>query len=105
MTKKIRNYIHYCITIYLLLGGLFTNNCILLKIYFVICSLTIIHWLTNNNKCFLSQYDYEDNEYTRTLFNIPDYIDSNILSYVSYGVMILLLFTYYKLKNNKCNIL
>ena len=91
--SKFRNNIHYCITIFILFGGITSIlflNCRMLTIHAYFCILVIAHWLTNNNKCFISEYDEnnKNNGYTLSLLkkigiNIsPDnYIITNTISY------------------------
>lgn len=110
MNKLFRNIIHYIITIYILIGGLISNNCISLYIHFCFCILVILHWLTNNNKCFLSEYDYDDSDgYTKSILNFFNidvskydnpYLITNIIAYSI--VIIPLLFTLYKLNKYYC---
>ena len=46
---------HHIISIYILLGFL-TDNKYLLYLYLLITINTVIHWKTNNDKCFLTTY-------------------------------------------------
>lgn len=69
--KNLRKIIHYLITIFILFGWAHHNKKLLLIHMIFICGV-LIHWITNNNRCFLSEYDYEDddpNAYTKDLLN------------------------------------
>jgi hypothetical protein len=82
--------IHYIITIFLIFGSFFSKNKIYLKTHFFINMMVILHWFTNNNKCFLSEQTYGEEDpqgYTKHLLsyiNIEanDY-NANILAYSS----------------------
>lgn len=108
--SQFRHNIHYIISIYLVFGGIITNNIILLYIHFLITLFTILHWFLNNGKCFLTEMDYntdeEPNAYTKhvlDIFKIP-YNDLilDIMGYASvvvpclYSLYKIILFTYYK---------
>jgi hypothetical protein len=111
MEKNIRDNIHYLITLFLFFGGIISNNCKMLQIHAIFCILVIFHWITNNNKCFLSEYDYKDgNGYTMHILN---YLGINIkqennellLNIIAYSsVLIPLLFSYNKILKNCKNI-
>jgi hypothetical protein len=108
MNKFIRNTLHYSITLFVLFGNLMYHNCSYLQFHFYFCALIILHWLTNNNQCFLSQYDYKTNEYSLEIlswFGIhisrENYVLINIITYAS--ITIPLLITYSKLKTLKCS--
>jgi hypothetical protein len=108
MNKSIRNFFHYIITGYIIFGNLFTNDCTLLQVHFYFCALVILHWFTNNNKCFLAEYDYENkNGYTLELLqslniNIPDddIVISTTIAYLC--IIIPMLISYFKLRQFKC---
>lgn len=102
--KKIRDSFHYIITLFLFFGGIWHNNCNVLKIHAFVCSMTILHWITNDNKCFLSEYDYnEENGYSIHLLkylgiHLEQDKDQMLLQLISYSsVLIPLLFTFNKL--------
>lgn len=65
--RDARHALHYLISAYLVLGWI-PGNCTWLRIHFWVCVGTILHWLTNNNRCFLAEYDYDGGhgaEYTQ----------------------------------------
>ncbi len=68
--KNLRKIIHYLITIFILFGWAHNNKKLLL-IHMIFIGAVLFHWITNNNRCFLSDYDYEDdpNGYTKDLLN------------------------------------
>jgi hypothetical protein len=92
--KRFRENLHYMITLFILFGGIF-NNCNILFIHYYFCIITVIHWLTNNNKCFLSEYDYkENNGYTLHLlqflgFNFDQNKDKALLNLIAYMCVII----------------
>ena len=51
--------IHYIISLFIVFGFLF-NNINMLKIHLIFNIIVILHWLTNNNKCFLSELEYNE---------------------------------------------
>lgn len=85
--KLLRDIIHYIITIFLLFGSI-SNNRNLLYFHLFFCILTITHWMTNNNKCFLSEYDYDENAgYTKQIlhffgFNLNNEYVLNTIAYL-----------------------
>lgn len=103
-----RHYIHYIISIYLVFGGVLTNDKTLLYIHFYVTFLTVIHWFTNNGQCFLSEMDYdvkeEPNGYTKHLLEkmgIP--YTKGFLIFMGYAsVLVPCLYSLYKL--NKMDI-
>ena len=59
--------LHQLITAYIVFGGLFTSNPALLRLHIAFNVIVILHWLTNNNRCFLSG-EHDDNAgYSRSL--------------------------------------
>lgn len=66
MWSDIRHYLHHVISIYVILGGLITyfyfKNCKYIVYHMYFCGFIILHWITNNNKCCLSEYDYNDDD-------------------------------------------
>ena len=107
--KTIRSKLHTFISLYIVFGGAISNNCVFLKIHCITLMIIIFHWLTNNNNCFLSQYDHHQDKtgYTRSVLkkyfgiNISDedQIKGNIISY--FAAIIPLLYTYRKIKQYK----
>ena len=94
--------IHYMISFFILFGS-FSNNYSILKTHLYFNIIVILHWLTNNNKCFISEYHYKDNNtgYMQHLiskiFNINN-VNPNILNIIGYiTVLIPSYFTYKKL--------
>jgi hypothetical protein len=51
--------LHQLVTAYIVFGGLFVNDRAWLRAHIAFNVATIIHWLTNNNRCFMST-EYED---------------------------------------------
>jgi hypothetical protein len=88
--KQFNNIIHYLITFFIIFGGSISDNCNLLFVHYYFCIITILHWLTNNNKCFLSEYDYNhDTGYSAHLlqrlgFNFDPVKDQILLNLISY---------------------
>lgn len=58
MTPEIRSYVHYAITAFALTGVFWISNCPLLKAYFLMLVVIFLHWLTNDDRCCLSQMDH-----------------------------------------------
>lgn len=100
---NIRHYIHYIISIYLVFGGLLTNNSYYTKLHFYVTFFVMIHWLTNNGQCFLSQQDYdtstEPNGYSKHLLSsLKISLSSLQLNLISWGsVLIPCLYSLYRL--------
>ncbi len=101
MDTVIRHYIHTFLTAVIVLGGIISGfifkNVFLLKAHVILCGNIILHWLTNNNRCIISEQDYEHkNEYTLGLLkNIGIHIDPTndiIGNIISYGTTSTLLF-------------
>ena len=99
--KKARQLLHYAITAFLLLGGVFTKNKSVLRIHIVVDALVLLHWLSNNNKCFLSDIDYSNNQgYSNHLMSLVgfDNISDDTANFMSYAsVIIAMLYSYGKL--------
>lgn len=51
--------LHQLITAYIVFGGLFTSDRAWLLAHIAFNIAVIVHWMTNNNRCFLSA-EYED---------------------------------------------
>ena len=70
LLKNLRKIIHYLITMFILFGWVHDNKKLLFIHMIFICGV-LIHWITNNNRCFLSEYDHGDdpNAYTKDLLN------------------------------------
>lgn len=64
-----KTYLHYLISAYILFGGAFSSNCTYLKWHVAFNGFVIVHWLTNNNRCVLSDGYEEDTGYTRHVLN------------------------------------
>jgi hypothetical protein len=62
----IRHYLHYVISLYIVFGGVVAKYVFgsdkFVYIHIYVLAGILLHWLTNNGKCFLSQYDYSDND-------------------------------------------
>lgn len=77
--SKIRHYLHYVISLYIVFGGVaakyvFGSDKFVYNHVYVLTGI-LLHWLTNNGKCFLSQYDYSEKgpngtSYTRHLMEM-----------------------------------
>lgn len=106
--KDIRHYIHYIITVYLLFGGILTDNLYYIQIHFYVTLFTVIHWLTNNGQCFISEMDYdtkeEPNGYTKHILEkLGINTDKQTIQIIAYGsILIPCLYSLYKL--NKAGI-
>ena len=95
--KVLRTYLHYLITFFILFGGLvgiYTKNYNITKVHIIFNLIVIIHWLTNDNKCFLSECDnHDDNEYSLSLFEkIGISIDKNnkeFINVITYSTVII----------------
>lgn len=91
MNKYTRTFIHYIISIFIVFGGLIFNHCNGLKIHMIFNIIVILHWITNNNKCFLTEYDYENGDgYTIGILNKfgfgldeKNIVLSNVISYLT----------------------
>lgn len=70
LVKNLRKIIHYLITLYIIIGWTPDNKKMLIIHIIFICGV-LIHWITNNNRCFLSEYEYGDDPqaYTKNLLN------------------------------------
>ena len=105
MNSTVRHWLHYVITGIIMLGGILTTNSLLLKIHIFICGNVILHWLTNNNRCIISEADYNNNNgYTIHLLQKMgiqvDESNSILPNLVAYGsVMVVLFFSWWRLKN------
>jgi hypothetical protein len=103
--KDIRHYLHYIITIYLLFGGILTNNLYYINIHFYVTFFTVIHWLTNNGQCFISEMDYdktEPNGYTKHLLEkLGLASNQKTVQLIAYGsVLIPCFYSLYKLNRS-----
>lgn len=103
--KKFRDNLHYLITLFILFGWI-PSNCTTLFIHYYFCIITLLHWMTNDNKCFLSEYDYDDDTgYSAHLlqllgFNVDPIKDEILLNLISYlCVLIPATITLYKYRN------
>lgn len=87
-----RHYLHYIISIYLVFGGILTNNIDYIKLHFYVTLFVLIHWFTNDGQCFLSEIDYDKNTkpyaYTEHILNKLGINPSeDILHIIGYGSM------------------
>lgn len=103
MTRTIVDIIHYGITIFVILGGLLTNNTRIL-IFHLFASLNVlIHWIINNNKCMMSEAcGHEDNDFTLSLFrfcNLESVAKNETLTTALIYILlvVLIMITYLKL--------
>lgn len=94
--------LHEIITAYVIFGGMFTNDRTLLQIHLANNLVVIGHWLTNNNRCFLSN-EYEDDagysgELVRKITGVT--VTNDMANAISYTLAILsALLTAWKLHN------
>ena len=112
LNKEQRNYLHMFITFYIAFGGILSNSFLITKIHFYILCLIMIHWLLNNNRCFLSDIDYsenvESNTYSIKILKIITGIEfnSDIAEFISWLTLIIPgiidLFLLYKYYINAC---
>lgn len=106
--KQIRDAFHYIITIFLIFGSM-TDNCNILSIHSYLCIFTVLHWLTNNNKCFLSEYDYDNNNgYTHQILqyfgiNLDPNNDKFTLNVIAYLCVLIPLHISYTKFERRCN--
>ena len=61
LNKNQRYYLHTFITFYILFGSILSNESFFIKLHMFILCLIMIHWLLNNNRCYLSDMDNSDN--------------------------------------------
>jgi hypothetical protein len=99
---EVRTYVHYAITAVVLTGVFWISNCSLLKAYMLMLVVILLHWLTNDDKCCISQIDYkhDDKGYSKSLFSkIGITLTDTQTSYVTKLLMLsLIVATYFKLK-------
>ncbi len=102
MNKEIRSYVHYAITFFILTGVFWITNCALLKAYFLALIVILLHWLTNDDRCCISQMDHGNDRsaYSNELFSkIGLQLTHSQIFYVNKGIMLVLIVaTYFKLK-------
>ena len=102
MTKSQRDNIHYSYNLIIALVPLLSNNLKVLYFHATVCILTILHWHTNEGKCFLSEYDYQgESEYTKQILSfVGIYPQSNLeLEFYAHSFFIIPLFiSLYKIK-------
>lgn len=90
--SDLRHRFHYLVSAYILLGGVVTSDCRFLKWHAYFNCLVILHWMTNNNKCFLSEHDFEEDAgYTTHLLkkmglDVGD--NPTLATLISYAVVI-----------------
>lgn len=107
MNKFERTYLHYIISIYIVFGGFIFNDCYQLKLHILFNCIVILHWLTNNNKCFLTEYDYEGGDgYTISILNKLgfdfDPKDTRLSNIISYITTLIPLYFSYKMYTRLC---
>ena len=109
MDKSYRHYIHYIISFYILFGGVITNNILFIKIHAYTLILILLHWLTNNGRCFLGEidYKYEKSGYTKHLLEkIGIYTNEKIAMYIGYLALIVpTLYSLHKLSIRGINVI
>lgn len=99
---NVSHLLHYLITFFIIFGCM-SNDYSVLTVHFYFNIIVILHWLTNNNKCFLSDYDNQgENGYTQELLEkVFGLCISNptTLNSITYMIVIIPLYiTYSKLK-------
>jgi len=102
MSFELRTYIHYAITAFALTGVFWISNCPLLKVYFLMLVVILLHWLTNDDKCCISQIDHKQDKsgYSKDLWSkIGLRLSETQIFYVNKLIMLILITaTYFKLK-------
>jgi len=92
MNSETRHSIHYMITLFVIFGGI-TSYTFVTKMHVFIIILILLHWLTNNGKCALSEIDYDDNEtgYTSHILKIFRINNTSIYMdrFISYAFIII----------------
>ena len=106
INKSLRIFIHYIIFFFILFGGIISNNYNIIKFHIIFNIIVILHWLTNNNKCFLSEYDHKGGSFVIIVFKkFGIYINENnetVINAITYsGVILPLLYSLYKLNKMK----
>jgi hypothetical protein len=91
MDSGTRHSIHYIITLFVIFGGV-TSYTFITKMHVFIIILILLHWLTNNGKCALSEVDYADDEtgYTSHILKIFGINNTNVYMdrFISYAFII-----------------
>lgn len=95
--------IHFMVVIFLMFGGLFSgviskvfgmNETTFLMVHFCIIIANILHWLTNGNKCFLTQWEYGNNSSFGFLTSITNALGIELsdecMNVLCYNLLILL---------------
>jgi hypothetical protein len=105
-SKPFRIFMHYVICFFILFGGIISNDYNIIKIHVVFNIFVILHWLTNNNKCFLSEYDHKGSSFIiLSLDKIGINIDENnttLVNIMTYSTVIIpLLYSVYRLNKMK----
>lgn len=100
--------IHYIITIFCLFGWIIPN-CYVLVFHASISIVVIIHWITNNNECILSQLNNESRgEFTKNLLSLIGVkfdldIDKYSLYVLSYTILsIIVIISLYRIYSYNC---
>lgn len=109
--------IHFIVVIFLIFGGLFSgviskvfgmNETTFLMAHFCIIIANILHWLTNGNKCFLTEWEYEGSNsfgFTTSIFDVFGIeMSEECMNVFSYNTLILLaVYSFNKLKRLQRN--
>jgi hypothetical protein len=100
-------WFHDAVTFFILAGGFLSSNVYYLKAHFFFCGCIILQWLVNDNRCVLSEKEYDDkNGYTKQLLGyvgitVPD-DDCTISNCISYGsTMLSMAFSYWRFSGSK----
>lgn len=104
--EDVRRWVHYVITFFILFGGLLTDDRKLLQAHLLLCGIVLVHWLTNEGMCILSEMDHgPDDKHGYTLdvlnrFGIRIDKDNNpaIHAVAHAAVLVPALITYLKLR-------
>lgn len=89
-------FLHHVLAIYLYFGWLAPTKGYL-EIYVILVLVIIFHWMTNNQRCILTQIinwycDYDDNEWFHDIFwflgwKAKKWYDPFIYSYIGFGLI------------------
>jgi hypothetical protein len=61
-SRQVREYTHYAISIFILTGAFLIPSCPFLRVYLLFLVVLLLHWITNGNKCCISQFDYKKDD-------------------------------------------
>lgn len=107
MNKEVKKFVHYAITAFFATGVIWIHNCAFLKVYFLASSVVLLHWLTNDDKCCVSQLE-DPNEtfrynYSQTLWRkFGVHFTEKQLFFVNKAILVLILILTYLRLNKEC---